>query len=121
MGPVATALGFLGPVGLLVSSVTLYVTYRPYAAIYTRFLQTGDTSQLRILREFLEFTRSPIGTQLYRFTPTPHGPAFFGPYISAHEFTFYFWLAVTVLGVATLAAMGGWHLVRRFRTRASAA
>jgi len=118
---VTTGAGLLGAAGLLVSSITLYVSYCPYAAIYTRFLQTGDTSQLRILREFLEFTRSPIGTQLYRFTPTPHGPAFFGPYISAHEFTFYFWLAVTVLGVATLAAMGGWHLMKRRHPRAGAA
>ena len=121
IGPVPTALGFLGSVGLLVSSVTLYVTYRPYAAIYGRFLQTGDTSQLATLREFLGFTRTPIGTQLYRFTPTPHGPAFFGPYISPHEFTFYFWLAVTVLGATTLAAIAGWHLRKRVHRRAGAA
>jgi hypothetical protein len=121
MGPVATALGFLGSVGLLISSVTLYVAYRPYAAIYTRFLQTGDTSQLKILREFLEFTRTPVGTQIYRFTPMPHGPALFGPYISVHAFAFYFWLAVTVLGLASLVAIGGWHLLRRFRPHAGAA
>lgn len=113
MGPMATAVGFLGSVGLLVSSVTLYVAYRPYAAIYTRFLQTGDTSQLKILRDFLELTSSPMGTQIYRSRPTPHGPAFIGPYITEHTFTFYFWLAVTVLGVATLAVMGGRHFVKR--------
>jgi hypothetical protein len=121
MGPVATALGFLGSLGLLISSVTLYVAYRPYAAIYTRFLQTGDTSQLKILGEFLDDTRAPIGTQFYRFTPTSHGPAFFGPYITDHAFTFYFWLAVTVLGVAILGVMGGWHLLKRFHPRADAA
>jgi hypothetical protein len=121
-GPVATALGFLGSVGLLVSSVTLYVTYRPYAAIYTRFLQTGDTSQLKILREFLDFTRSPIGTQFYpRPNPFHHGGIVIAPYVSPREFTFYFWLAVTVLGVTTLAAMGGWHLLKRRHPRAGAA
>jgi hypothetical protein len=121
IGPVATALGFLGSVGLLVSSVTLYVTYRPYAAIYTRFLQTGDTSQLKILGEFLDATRTPIGTQINRFRPTPHGLAFVAPYVSAVDFTFYFWLAVTVLGVATLVAIGGWHLLKRAHRRAGAA
>ncbi|HET7100368.1 MAG TPA: hypothetical protein VFJ52_04390, partial [Terriglobia bacterium] len=120
MGPVATALGFLGSVGLLVSSVALYVAYRPYAAIYSNFIQTGDASQLAALREFLEFTRSPIGTQMYRPLPGHHGVFAISPYVSTHAFTFYFWLAVTVLGVASLAAMGGWHLVKRFRTRAGA-
>ncbi len=105
MGPVAAALGFPGSVGLLISSVTLYVAYRPYAAIYTRFLQTGDTSQLKTLGEFLDATRSPMGTQIYRFRPTPHGLAFVGPYVSSVDFTFYFWLTVTVLGIATLAAI----------------
>ncbi len=118
MGPVTTGLGFLGAVGLLVSSVTLYVAYRPYAAIYTHFLQTGDASQLGILRNLIESTRTPIGTQIYRFTPGPLGPAFFGPYVSTVDFTFYFWLAITVLGVATLAVLGGRHLLKRFRPRA---
>ena len=121
MGTVTTGVGFLGAVGLLVSSVTLYVVYRPYASIYTRFLRTGDASQLKILRDFLEITRTPIGTQIYRFTAGPHGPALFEPYISVHAFTFYFWLAVTVVGVATLAVLGGRHLLRRFRPRADAA
>jgi hypothetical protein len=122
IGPVATALGFLGSVGLLVSSVTLYVAYRPYAAIYTRFLQTGDTSQLATLRDFLAFTRSPIGTQFYpRASPLHHGEIVISPYVPVREFTFYFWLAVAVLGIATLAVIGGWHLVKRFRTSAGAA
>ncbi|TAM81610.1 MAG: hypothetical protein EPN47_12765 [Acidobacteria bacterium] len=121
MGPVATGVRLLAAVGLLVSSVTLYVVYRPYAAIYTRFLETGDTSQLKILRDFVELTRSPIGTQIYRFRPTPQGPAMVGPYISVHNFIFYFWLAVTVLGLASLAVIAGLHLLKCFRPRAGAA
>ena len=121
MGPATTGGGLLGAAGLLVSSITLYVVYRPYAAIYARFLQTGDTSQLKILRNFLELTRTPIGTQIYRFRPTPHGPAFVGPYVSSVDFTFYFWLTVTVLGIATLAAITGWHLRKRAHRRAGAA
>ena len=121
IGPVPTGLGLLGTVGLLVSSVALYVAYRPYAAIYTHFLRTGDTSQLKTLTDFLEATRSPIGTQIYRFRPTPHGPAFVGPYVSPVDFTFYFWLAVTVLGVATLAAIGGWYLLKRRHSHSGAA
>ena len=121
VGLVATGLGLLGAAGLLVSSITLYVVYSPYAAIYTRFLETGDTSQLKFLREFLELTRSPIGTQIYRFRPTPHGPAMVGPYIAVHEFTFYFWLAVTVLGLSSLALIAGRHLRKRFGSCAGAA
>ncbi|HEX5412354.1 MAG TPA: hypothetical protein VFZ27_10895 [Terriglobia bacterium] len=113
LGRVPTVVGMLGAAGLLVSSITLYVAYRPYAAIYTRFLDTGDTSQLKILREFVELTRSPIGTQFYHFRPTPRGPAMVGPYITVHAFTFYFWLAVTVLGLASLAVIGGKYLLRR--------
>jgi hypothetical protein len=118
IGPVPTGVGLLGAVGLLVSSVTLYVAYSPYAAIYTRFLQTGDTSQLKILSDFLGFTRSPIGTQAYRPDTLVHGHTMLVPYISTHTFTFYFWLVVTVLGVATLAAIGGWHLLKRSHPRA---
>ena len=121
IGPVPTASGFLGSVGLLVSSIVLYVTYRPYAAIYTRFLQTGDTSQLKNLSDFLELTRSPIGTQIYSFKQRPHGPVFFSPYISVHTFTFYFWLAVIVLGVASLAVIAGRHLLKHHAPRAGAA
>lgn len=117
MGAVPTALGFIGSVGLLVSSVTLYVTYRPYAAIYTRFLQTGDTSQLKTLSDFLEFTRSPIGTQIYRPAPGHHGVFILSPYVSTHAFTFYFWLVVTMAGLAGLAAIGARHLLKRSRPR----
>jgi len=121
VGLVATGLGLLGAAGLLVSSITLYVVYSPYAAIYTRFLETGDDSQLKFLREFLELTRSPIGTQIYRFRPTPHGPAFVGPYITENAFAFYFWLAVTVLGLVSLAVIAGRHLRKRVGPGAGAA
>jgi hypothetical protein len=121
IGSLATALGFLGSVGLLVSSITLYVAYRPYAAIYTRFLQTGDTSQLKDLRDFIGFTRSPIGTQFYRLGPLDYWGVVFTPYISAPDFTFYFWLAVTVLGVASLAVIVGRHILNRSHPRAGAA
>jgi hypothetical protein len=120
-GPVTAGLGLVGAVGLLVSSVALYVAYSPYAGIYSRFLQTGDTSQFKMLSDFLDFTRTPIGTQAYRSSPLVGGHTMLVPYISAHAFTFYFWLAVTVLGVATLGVIGGWHLLKRFRTRAGAA
>ena len=122
IGRATTGLGLFGAAGLMVSSITLYVAYRPYAAIYTRFLQTGDASQLKILRDFLEFTRAPFGTQMYRPFPGHHGPVVVpSPYVSTHAFTFYFWLAVTVVGVATLAAMGGWHLLKRRHPRVGVA
>lgn len=121
VGLVATALGFLGSVGLLLSSVTLYVTYRPYAAIYSRFLETGDTSQLKNLRDFIGFTRSPIGTQFYRHGPLDYWGVVFSPYISAPDFTFYFWLAVTVLSLASLAVIVGRHILNRSHPCAGAA
>jgi len=112
---VVDAIWHVAAAGLLVSSITLYVVYRPYAAIYTRFLQTGDSSQLKILREFLELTRSPIGTQFYpRPNPLHHGGVVIAPYISVQDFTFYFWLAVTVLGLASLAVIAGRSLRKRF-------
>jgi hypothetical protein len=121
IGRATMGLGLSGAVGLLVSSVTLYVAYRPYAAIYTRFLQTGDTSQLKTLRDFIGFTRSPIGTQFYRPGPLDYWDVVVTPYISAPDFTFYFWLAVTALGVTTLATIGGRHLLKRHHPRADAA
>lgn len=121
IGPVATGLGFLGSVGLLVSSATLYVAYRPFAAIYSNFIHTGDTSQLRTLRNFLWLTRSPIGTQIYHQVPGHHGAFFLSPYVSTQAFIFYFWLAVTVAGLAGLAVIGGRHLLKRSPRPTSAA
>ena len=121
MGPVATGLGFLGSIGLLVSSVALYVAYRPYAAIYSNFIHTGDASQLATLRDFLIFTRSPIGTQMYRHVSGHHEVFAISPYVSTQAFTFCFWLAVTVAGLAGLAVIGGRHLLKHSPRHASAA
>jgi len=101
----ATVSVLAGAVGFLVSSATVYLTYRPYWYIFQRAVLTGDTSQTGDLRAFLMATQTlpgvPGSGDLYARIPV------------------YFWTGVTVLGFVSL----GFILLRHFlgRARASAA
>jgi hypothetical protein len=86
-------------VGLLVSSATLYLTYRPYWYIFQRAILSGDRSHTRDLRDFLMATQV-----LPALAPGS------GRYL---KLPVYFWTGVTLLGVIGLALI----LLRHFLAR----
>jgi hypothetical protein len=86
--PWATVLALISAVGLLLSSATIYLTYRPYWYIFQRAVLDGDRSQARDLREFLSAIQFPPGFDLGR------SPRF--------DVALYFWAGVTLLAVAGL-------------------
>ena len=79
-----TAIAFTSAVGLLVSSATIYLTYRPYWYIFQGAIVKGHWSQARDLLDFL---------MAIRFLP--------GYDLSVH-LPVYFWAGVTLLGVTAL-------------------
>lgn len=85
LGRITMAFGIGGAVGLLLSSATLYTTYRPYAEIFQRYLHTGDESQLPLLSSFLGHTGVLLGSEGF------HG-----------DVRVYFWFAVSVMCVLAL-------------------
>jgi hypothetical protein len=97
--PVATVVTLAGAVGLLLSSATIYLTYRPYWYIFQHAILNGDRSQTRDFRDFLMATQMLSGVG-------PHG------YLLVN-FPFYFWTGVTLLGVIGLALI----LLRHFLGR----
>ena len=85
LGRITAGFGIGGAVGLLLSSATLYATYRPYAEIFQRYLHTGDESQLPLLSSFLGHTGVLLGFEGFR-----------------GDVRVYFWFAVTALCVLAL-------------------
>jgi hypothetical protein len=100
--PVATVVTLAGAVGLLLSSATIYLTYRPYWYIFQRAILNGNRSQTRDFRDFLMATHALPGV-------APHS------YLLVN-FQFCFWAGVTLLGVAGLVFI----LLRHFLGRAHA-
>ncbi len=97
--PVATMVALAGAVGLLVSSATIYLTYRPYWYILQSTILNGDRSHARELREFL------MATHVL--------PGYASDSYLLGNFPFYFWTGVTLLGVIGLALI----LLRHFLGR----
>ena len=85
LGRITVGFGIGGAVGLLLSSATLYATYRPYPEIFQRYLRTGDESQLPLLSSFLGHTGVLLGFEGF------HG-----------DVRVYFWFAVSALCVLAL-------------------
>jgi hypothetical protein len=102
---VATVVTLAGAVGLLLSSATIYLTYRPYWYIFQRAILNGDRSQTRDFRDFLMATHVLPGV-------APHS------YLSVN-FQFYFWAGVILLGVAGLVLILLRHLLGRPRANAT--
>ena len=96
--------GLGGAVGLLLSSVTLYVSYWPYAEIVQRFIHTGDESRIRELSEFLGYTLVLLGAQGFK---------------NRLDCVFYFWFGVTALCVIALLLMAVRHFRNRPRAKAT--
>jgi hypothetical protein len=107
--PVATLVVLTSAVGLLFSSVTLYLTYRPYWYIFQGAIQNGGKSQTSDLRWFLMSTQTPPGL-------APGGWLEALLYSGSPSFLFYFWTSVTLLGIIGVILI----LLRHFRGRAAA-
>ncbi|HTS67896.1 MAG TPA: hypothetical protein VMO17_02845 [Terriglobia bacterium] len=107
--PLATLVALASTVGLLFSSVTLYLTYRPYWYIFQSAIRNGDLDQARDLHEFLISTQMLPGLSPH-FSRTLLEALI---YSGSPSFLFYVWAGVTLLGVSGLALI----LLRRFRGR----
>ncbi len=101
--PLTLAVCFSSALGALLSSVMLYVTYRPYSQILQRFTVSGDKGQIPELGRYLEEMQLPIGAR---------------GYIDATDAAFHFWCVVTVLCV--LAILFAFLIHYRQRRPASA-
>jgi hypothetical protein len=109
MRTVATMVVLTGAVGLLFSSATLYLTYRPYWYIFQSAILSGGRSHARDLGDFL------IAAQMLPGVP-PRLYLLMDSLIYSHSptFLFYFWAGLTLLGVSGL----GLILLRHFLGRA---
>ena len=106
--PVATMVVLSSAAGLLFSSVTLYLTYRPYWYIYQSAVQNGGRSQARDLLLFLKDTKIPAGVSP-RVSLLLHSLLYSG----SPNFLFYVWTGVTLLGLIGLVLI----LLRHFLGR----
>ncbi|MGA2075695.1 MAG: hypothetical protein ABSH52_19570 [Terriglobia bacterium] len=101
-GSWATVLALTSAVGLLLSSATIYLTYRPYWYIFQHAILEGDRSQVHDLSEFLMAIRI-----LPYVTP---GSSL------AWNLRLCFWAGVTLLAVAALVLI----ILRHFPSRPEA-
>jgi hypothetical protein len=97
--PVATIVALTSAMGLLLSSATIYLTYRPYWYIFQRTILNGDRSQAPDLRHFLAAIRGLPGLKPGSYLP--------------RNLPVYFWAGVTLLGVVGLVLI----LLRHFLGR----
>lgn len=101
--PAATIIALTSALGMLLSSATIYLTYRPYWYIFQHAILNGDRSHARDLSDFLVAIRML--------------PAVGLGYNRTADLPIYFWTGVTLLGVFGLFLI----FLRRFagRPRAS--
>jgi hypothetical protein len=112
--PLATMVVLTSAVGLLFSSVTLYLTYRPYWYFFQSAILNGERTQTRDLRIFLMYTQTLPGI------PPRHYMLLDALlYSRSPSFLFYFWTGVTLLGVSGLALILLRHLLGRPRANAT--
>jgi len=114
--PVATLVVLTSAVGMLFSSVTLYLTYRPYWYIFQSAILSGDRSQTRDLRYFLNATPMLPGVP-----PRVHIVLLNALlYSGSPSFLFYVWTGVTLLSVIGLVLILLRYFLARPRANASA-
>jgi len=96
--PLATMVALTSAGGLLFSSVTLYLTYRPYWYIFQSAVQSRNQVQTRDLYEFLSSTQMLPGVSPHAFRTLMDALLYSG----SPSFLFYVWAGVTLLGVIGL-------------------
>jgi hypothetical protein len=106
--PVASWVILTGAVGLLLSSLTLYVAYRPYWYMFQSAILHGDTAQTQDLGFFLRSTTTLPGIQ-------PHNLSFLSDPGFTYRFLFYVWLGLALLGLVSLAFIFLRHILGRPR------
>ena len=111
--PLATMVVLTSAVGLLFSSVTLYLTYRPYWYIFHTAILNGDGVQTRDLQEFLISMQTMPGVP-HRLNVLLNALLYSG----SPSFLFYVWAGVTLLGVIGLALILLRHFLGRPRAHA---
>jgi len=107
--PMATIVVLTSAVGLLFSSVTLYLTYRPYWYIFQSAIQSGDRVPTSDLRMFLRHFPMLPGI-------SPRGYAVLLNallYSGSPSFLFYVWTGVALLCVCGLAVILLRHILGR--------
>ncbi len=105
--PVAIIVGLSSALGILFSTATLYLTYRPYWYIFQSAIQTGDRLPTADLRFFLNDLSAPAG-----FLPhVLHTLLSALLYSGSPSFLFYVWTGVTLLGIGGLVLI----VLRRLR------
>jgi hypothetical protein len=109
--PVATMVLLSSAAGLLFSSVTLYLTYRPYWYIFQSAIVTGGRSQARDLLFFLNDTKMPSGASPRVVNLLLHSLLYSG----SPDFLFYVWTGVTLLGLIGLVLIFLRHFLGRPR------
>jgi len=109
--PVATMVLLSSAAGLLFSSVTLYLTYRPYWYIFQSAIVTGGRSQARDLLFFLNDTKMPPGASPRVVNLLLHSLLYSG----SPDFLFYVWTGVTLMGLIGLVLIFLRHFLGRPR------
>jgi hypothetical protein len=97
LGRLPLTLAFCGSVGLLLSSATLYATYKPYGDVFRRFIHTGNESGMSDFGNFVTLAEIPF--------PSRNDERF--------------WLAVIVFCVTALFVVLTRSLIKRLRATAS--
>lgn len=103
---VATGALLAGSLGFLLSTATIYLTYRPYWYIFQHEIMKGDRSHAGDLNDFLWAAHWGPGAVLFGLSPS--------------YLPFYFWMGVILLGMFGLALIFLRHFAGRPRANASA-
>ncbi|MGH9574665.1 MAG: hypothetical protein ACRD40_14190 [Candidatus Acidiferrales bacterium] len=88
-------------IGLLVSTATLYLSYRPYAEMFRAYLRGGDPISLLTVGAFLN-------DLAYDQTPPPHQALY-----SLWTFPMYFWAGIIVLCCVALVLVAAKFIWQR--------
>jgi hypothetical protein len=112
--PVATMVFLTSAAGLLFSSVTLYLTYRPYWYIFQSAIQSGDRVPTTDLSFFLQDLSMLLGVSPQGYTVLLNALLYSG----SPSFLFYVWAGVTLLGISGLVLILLRHFLGRPRAHA---